>query len=131
MTRFSIRSSLVLAAAGLLATFAALAAASDPAGKWRVVFDHWAENDGELVLRIAPLNGTPIDVTTQVTKNMTENKVADLLKAALKTQLGKGYKVEVDDGEDVLIKKSGKTPKFVVTLVSTSVTGLEIKIRHD
>jgi phosphomannomutase len=90
-----------------------------------------AENDGELVLRIAPLNGTPIDVTTQVTKNMTENKVADLLKAALKTQLGKGYKVEVDDGEDVLIKKSGKTPKFVVTLVSSSVTGLEIKIRHD
>jgi hypothetical protein len=131
MTRFSIRSNFVLAAAGLLATFAALAAASDPAGKWRVVFDHWAENDGELVLRIAPLNGTPIDVTTRVTKNMTENKVADLVKGSLKAQLGKGYKVEVDDGEDVLIKKSGKTPKFVVTLVNSSVTGLEIKIRHD
>jgi hypothetical protein len=131
MTRHSIRSSLVLAAAGLLAAFTALAAASDPSGKWRIVFDHWAENDGELVLRVAPLNGTPIDVTTQVTKNMTENKVADLVKGSLKAQLGKGYKVEVDDGEDVLIKKSGKTPKFVVTLVSSSVTGIEIKIRHD
>ena len=131
MTRFSIRSSLVLAAAGLLAAFAAMAASSDPSGKWRIVFDHWAENDGELVLRIAPLNGTSIDVTTKVTKNMTENHVADLAKGALKAQLGKGYKVEVDDGEDVLIKKTGKTPKFTVTLVSSSVTGLEIKIRHD
>ena len=131
MTHYSIRSGLVLAAACLLATFAALAAATDPSGKWRIVFDHWAENDGELVLRVAPVNGTPVDVTTKVTKNMTENRVADLLKGALKAQLGKGYKVEVDDGEDVLIKKSGKTPKFVVTLVSSSVTGLEIKIRHD
>ena len=131
MNQTSIRSSLVLAAAGLLAAFAALAADPDPAGKWRLAFDHWAENDGELVLRVAPLNGTPIDVTTKVTKNMTENTVADLVKGSLRTQLGKGYKVEVDDGEDVLIKKAGKTPKFVVTLVSSSVTGLELKIRHD
>jgi hypothetical protein len=131
MNRKSIRSRLVLAAVGLLAAFAVLAANSDPAGKWRVEFDHWAENDGELVLRVAPLNGVPVDVTTKITKNMTENSVADLVKSALKAQLGKGYKIEVDDGEDVLIKKSGKTPKFVVTLVSSSVTGLEIKICHD
>jgi hypothetical protein len=131
MNRKSICSSLVLAAAGLLAAFAVLAANSDPAGKWRVEFDHWAENDGDLVLRVAPLNGTPIDVTTKITKNMTENSVADLVTSSLKAQLGKGYKIEVDDGEDVLIKKSGKTPKFVVTLVNSSVTGLEIKIRHD
>jgi hypothetical protein len=131
MNRKSIRSRLVLAAVGLLAAFAVLAANSDPAGKWRVEFDHWAENDGDLVLRVAPLNGTPIDVTTKITKNMTENSVADLVTSSLKAQLGKGYKIEVDDGEDVLIKKSGKTPKFVVTLVNSSVTGLEIKIRHD
>ena len=131
MTRFSIRSSLVLAAAGLLATFAALAAASDPAGKWRVVFDHWAENDGELVLRIAPLNGTPIDVTTQVTKNMTENKVADLLKAALKTQLGKGYKVEVDDGEDVLVKKRRGSPMVEVSLAGNTVDGVRLRFDRE
>jgi hypothetical protein len=43
--------------AGALATFATLAAA-EPDSKWRLKFDHWAEVDGELVLRIAPLNGT-------------------------------------------------------------------------
>jgi hypothetical protein len=114
--------------AGALTVFATLASA-EPQSKWRIAFDHWAENDGELVLRIAPLNGTPIDVTTKITKNTTENAVADLVKGSLKAQLGKGYKVEVDDGEDVLIKKSGKTPKFEVTLVSSSVTGLNVKIR--
>jgi hypothetical protein len=118
--------SLVLTCA--LAAFASMAAA-EPQSKWRIAFDHWAENDGELVLRIAPLNGTPIDVSTKITKNTTENAVADIVKGALKAQLGKGYKVEVDDGEDVLIKKSGKTPKFEVTMVSSSVTGLNVKIK--
>jgi hypothetical protein len=114
--------------AGTLVAFATLAAA-EPASKWRIKFDHWAEADGELVLRVAPLNGTPIDVTTRISKDTTENKAADLVEGALKAALGDGYKVEVDDGEDVLIKRKGKTPKFEVTMVSTSVTGLNVKIR--
>jgi len=115
--------------AGALATFATLAAA-EPDGKWRLKFDHWAEVDGELVLRIAPLNGTPIDVSTKIAKGTTENAAADLVSGALKAQLGKGYKVEVDDGEAVVIKKTGKTPKFEVSQLSSSVTGLNLKIKH-
>src|SRR5690349_16638613 len=116
-------------ATGALIAFTTLAAA-EPDSKWRLKFDHWAETDGELVLRIAPLNGTPIDVSTKNSKDNTENAAAVLVSGALKAQLGKGYKVEVDDGEDVVIKKSGKTPKFEVTLVSSSVTGLNLKIKH-
>jgi hypothetical protein len=127
MDKKHFRRSLVLACA--LAGFATLAAA-EPDSKWRIKFDHWAETDGELVLRIAPLNGTPIDVSAKVDKGTTENAVASLVEGALKAQLGKGYKVEVDDGEDVVIKKSGKTPKFEVTMVSSSVTGLNVKIKH-
>ncbi|HEX6398104.1 MAG TPA: hypothetical protein VFZ95_11815 [Steroidobacteraceae bacterium] len=126
MRNSSIRSALLT---GALIAFATLAAA-EPDGKWRLKFDHWAETDGELVLRIAPLNGTPIDVSTKISKDTTENAAAQLVSGALKAQLGKGYKVEVDDGEDVVIKKSGKTPKFEVTLVSSSVTGLNLKIKH-
>lgn len=122
----SFRRSLLLA--GALAAFATLALA-EPASKWRVKFDHWAEADGELVLRIAPLNGTPIDVSTRISKDTTENKAAELVSGALKAQLGNGYKVEVDDGEDVVIKKSGKTPKFEVSMVSP-VAGLNVKIKH-
>jgi len=115
--------------AGALATFATLAAA-EPDSKWRLKFDHWAEVDGELVLRIAPLNGTPIDVSTKIAKGTTENAAAELVSGALKAQLGKGYKVEVDDGEAVVIKKTGKTPKFEVSQLSSSVTGLNLKIKH-
>jgi hypothetical protein len=50
---------------------------------------------------------------------------------SLKGQLGGGYKVDVDDGEDVVIKTKGKTPKFVLTLGSSSVTGLNIKIKRS
>ena len=120
--------SFVLATA--LTAFATLASA-EPASKWRIEFDHWAEEDGELVLRITPLNGTPIDVPAKVSRNTTENQAAELIRGALKAQLGKGYKVEVDDGEDVLIKKTGKTPKFEVSLVSSSVTGLGVKVEKD
>ena len=127
MHRHSLRRSLLLA--GVLAAFATLASA-EPDSKWRVKFDHWAETDGDLVLRIAPLNGTPIDVSTRISKDTTENKAAELVTGALKAQLGNGYKVEVDDGEDIVIKKSGKTPKFEVSMLSSSVTGLNVKIKH-
>jgi hypothetical protein len=127
MHKHSLRRGLVLAAT--LAAFATLAFA-EPASKWRVKFDHWAEADGELVLRIAPLNGTPIDVSTRISKGTTENAAAELVSGALKAQLGNGYKIEVDDGEDVVIKKSGKTPKFEVSMPSSSVTGLNVKIKH-
>jgi hypothetical protein len=130
MTRRTLHDRLALAGLIVLAAMGTFAIA-DPANKWRVVFDHWAENDGELVLRVVPLNGTTIDVTTKIPKNTTENSAAHLLKDALKAQLGKGYKVEVDDGEDVLIKKSGKTPKFEVSMVSSSVTGLNVKVHRD
>ena len=104
-------------------------AAPKPAGKWRMQFDHWAENDGELVLRIAPATGDPVDVTTKVPKGMSENDVAELVAGSLKGALGGGYKVDVNDGEKVFVKTKGKTPKFVLSIVSNSATGLNIKIK--
>jgi len=105
-------------------------ASAEPDSKWKVIFDHWAEVDGELVLRVAPVGGTPIDVSTKVPKGMTENHAAELVAGALKAQLGGGYKVSIDDSEKVVIKKTGKTPKFEVSLVSSTATGLNIKIKH-
>ena len=39
--------------------------------------------------------------------------------------------VETDDGEDVVTARSGKTPKFEVTLASSTLTGLEVGIRRE
>ena len=111
-------------------TVSAADAAPKPSGKWKLHFDHWAESDGDLVLRIAPVQGDPVDVTVKVPKGTTENTAADLTAGSLEGALGGGYKVEVDDGEEVVIKAKGKTPKFVVTMPG-AVAGLNVKIKRS
>ena len=109
----------------------ALQVSADPSNKWRIVFDHSTEGAGEVVFRITPLNGTPIDVTTQLPKGTSENDAAQLVKKSLKAKLGKGYHVEVDDFETVLIKKEGDTPNFDLALASSSVSGLTINLTRE
>ena len=111
----------------------ATTAYAKPASEWRITFDHVAENDGTLVFRIAPAEGgTPVDVETKIPAKTTENSVAQLVRDSLKAKLGtENYRIATDDGESVKIKKRGKTAKFDVTLVSNSLTGLEINIKRD
>jgi hypothetical protein len=104
---------------------------AEPSDKWRVELDETARSDGTIILRVAPVKGEPIDVETKVPQGNTENQVAHALRDSLKVSLGKGFDVSVDDGEDVLIKKKGKTPKFDLTLVSSSVTGLNIELERE
>jgi hypothetical protein len=112
--------------------FLASAAHAKPAGNWRIKFNHTADNDGTLVLRIAPHEGTPTDVEIKVPAKTSENAVADLASASLKATLGtKNFRIGVDDGESVIIRKRGKTKNFEVTMVSTTLTGLEVKIHPD
>jgi len=126
------RTMAVLAAAGLCCL--AATAYAKPSGNWRIAFNHQADNDGSIVLRIAPIEGggEPIDVETKVPAGTTENRVADLVSTSLKATLGsKNYRIGTDDGEDVVIKTRGKTKKFELTMVSTNLTGLDIKIKHN
>lgn len=120
--------SAAVAAAALMAAFAVHA---EPSNKWRIDLNHTAENDGTVVFRIAPVGQQPIDVETKIPSGTHENHAAKLLRDSLKASLGKGYKVETDDGEDVLIKRKGKTPDFELTMVSSSLTGLEVKLERE
>ena len=113
------------------AAFLAAPAFAKPSHSWRIIFNHQSDTDGAVVFRIAPVGGTPTDVEVKVPAKTTENNVADLVSAALKATLGSdNYRVGVDDGEQVAVKSRGKTPKFELTMVSTSLTGLEIKINR-
>lgn len=117
-----------------VAVFMVLAGAqalADPRSKWRIEFDHSSDSAGVIVLRITPLNGEPIEVTTQIPDDTRENQAADLVRDSLKAALGKAYKIQGDDGEAVLIRKTGKTPKFELTLASSTATGLSVKIERD
>jgi hypothetical protein len=106
-------------------------ASAEPSNKWRIMFDHSTDAAGEVVFRITPLDGTPIDVTTQLAKGTTENHAARLVRDSLRAALGKGYKVEVDDAESVLIKKAGKTPNFDLAMASSTISGLTINLKRE
>jgi len=130
MSRFNLRRVAAIGAAITLG-FLAIAAQADPSNKWRIKFNHSADNDGAIVFRIAPIGAEPIDVETKIAKGATENEVASLVRDSLKAALGKNYRVSRDDFEDVLIKKAGKTPNFDLSLVSSSLSGLDINLQRE
>ena len=111
-----------------LGLFATVAAASGVENKWRLECSGNAESDGRIVLALAPAQGAPQRVTAEIRKGRSENGVARDLRDALKAQVGARYAVEVDDGEDVLVKKRYGEQDFVVTIVENSVDGVRINV---
>lgn len=96
--------------------------------KWRLDFSGNAEASGTLIIAITPEHGEPITAQIGIADGMGENRVARTVTRALRSALGKGYHVERDDGEDVLIKRRLGTEKFEVTIVSNTVDGVRINV---
>jgi hypothetical protein len=99
--------------------------------KWRIEVSGGANSAGYLLFRVTPDQGTPVDVKVGIDDGRGENAVAgDIRNAMKKTLDGKTYKVEVDDGEDVLVKKR-KGPDFAVELVESTVKNTRVKIEKE
>lgn len=114
-------------AAGL-ALAASVASADGVENKWRVEISGNAETAGRIVLQLAPSKGEPIQAVATVANGRAENDVARDVSAALQSVASGRYNVEVDDGEDVLIKKQGGERDFVITVVENTVQGVRIEI---
>ena len=110
---------------GLAAT---VASADGVENKWRLEFSGNAESAGRIVLQLAPAKGKPIRATAQIAKGRAENDVARDIGAALQAAASNRYNVEMDDGEDVLVKKQDGERDFVVTVVENSVQGVKIDV---
>lgn len=123
----------VCTSATLAAGYAAVSQAdTSTSNKWRIEFDGGANSDGEIVFRVTPEGGEPIDVNARINDGTGENRVASKVRDAFREQLPDGaYHVEKDDGEDVLVKRRGDTPDFSVELVSSSVKSVDIDIEHE
>jgi len=102
-----------------------------PSNKWRIQVSSDADSDGVVAFRIAPTNSSPVDVTVQVPKNAGENHIARLIRDTLRAKLGDRYKVEVDDGEDVLVKKRTGGADFDLTITQQSVSGVRITLDRE
>jgi hypothetical protein len=109
-----------------LAAFAASAAGTE--NKWRLEFSGNAESAGRIVLELSPAVGEPIRATADIPQGLGENDVAKAVNNALLAAASGHYNIEVDDGEDVLVKRHEGERKFIVTIVENSVQGVKIGV---
>ena len=111
----------------------AASADARPSNKWRIQCSSDADSDGVVTLLLSPKDAEAIEVAIAIKKDTGENAVARAIRNALKAdaRVAKRYKVEVDDGEDVLVKKRGGEPNFDLKVVSNTVKGVRISLDRE
>ena len=108
-----------------------LLAAAPLENKWRLQFSGNARSDGVLVLAFTPRGRETTTVEIPVADRASENRVAKRVRDELKKAIGSDFKVEVDDGEDVLVKRRLGRPRFNVTVVSNSIRGVRLNLDQE
>lgn len=148
MKRSTVRSILPLVVGTLLAVASPLAGAQQtaapaaaaasteaerprPSNKWRILFDERAKSDGTISFRVWPGSGAPLQVDVAVVDGQSENHIAAAARDALRVALGKNYHVELDDGEDVLVKARHGTADFGVQLIGNTARDVDISLRRE
>ena len=123
-----------IAVAILLSAFllAPAVVSADTSNKWRIEVDGGADSDGEMIFHVTPEDLQTTEVRVSIEDGTGENRVARTIRDAFKKQLpGDNFHIEVDDGEDVLVKKRGGAPDFALTLESSTVRHTEIEIEKE
>lgn len=109
----------------------ALALAAPLENKWRLQFSGNARSDGEVVLAITPKNGEATTVSIPIRSGTRENNVARAVRNGLREAIGSDYKIEVDDGEDVLVKRRFGRARFNVTVIGIDVRGVRVNLDQE
>ena len=121
----AVASSLMLAAISFADT-------SPTANKWRIEMSGQALTSGDIVFRVTPRQGEAVDVSVGIKSGRAENNVAKDVRDALAARLSPDrYSVEVDDGEDILIKKKEGQPDFALELIESNVRNVSIKVEGE
>ena len=115
----------------VLAGTVAVAADSKASHRWRIEVSEGANSDGTIRFAVTPAGGESKTIEVPIKKGRSENHVAQDVRDALKRGLSAEYSVEIDDGEDVLVKAKDPTPKFTVALLDSSVKSVRIHIETE
>ncbi len=106
--------------------------ASPTANKWRIELSGQALTTGDIVFRVTPRQGEAVDVSVGIRSGRAENNVAKDVRDALAAKLSPDrYTIEVDDGEDILIKKKDGQPDFALELIESNVQNVSIKVEGE
>ena len=105
---------------------------SSLSNKWRIQVSEGAKSTGNLVFRITPDGQASTDVSVGIVEGARENKIASVIRDAFRAQLPPdGFHIERDDGEDVLVKRRGDTPRFALALISSTVKSVRIRLDKE
>jgi hypothetical protein len=116
----------------LLLAAMAFADGGPTANKWRIELDGQALKTGDIQFRVTPRQGDSTDITVSIRSGRAENNVAKDIRDALAAKLPpERYSVELDDGEDILIKKKEGQPDFAFELLESNVQNVSIKIEGE
>jgi sarcosine oxidase gamma subunit len=119
-------------ASSLMFAALAFADAAPTSNKWRIEMSGQALTTGDIVFRVTPRQGEAVDVTVGVQSGRAENNVAKDVRDALASKLSPDrFTVEVDDGEDILVKKKEGQPDFALELVDSNVRNVSIKVEGE
>ncbi len=119
------------AAAAAAEPAAAPAAPLDYSNKWRLEVSEGANNEGVIRFRFTPQGGTAFEVPVNLKKGRGEDGVARDIRDTFKKSLDKdSYKIEIDDGEDVLVKVR-KGPHVAIEIAEQTVKGTRINLDRE
>ena len=110
----------------------ALSFSAGPSNKWRIAVNHTASVAGEVEFAFTPAGGATTRLVVPIPAGTHENKAAHLIRDAVRARFGKSlYKVELDDGEDVLVKVRGRSPDVEIMLVRNTAEGLTFHLSRE
>ena len=113
----------------LIAVCASAPAFASESNKWRLEFSGAAESAGDMVFEIVPAGREAVRVRVEIERNDGENRVARKVKTAIDRQAGRWVDAELDDGEDVLVKRRLLKPRVSIVLISSTVK--DVRINFD
>ena len=112
-------------ALGLL-LFVAAGLACAGSNKWRLQVSGGAEAGGTIAFTIALDDGQRLPVSVEIAEGTGENAIAKQIRDAVRAQADACCHAEVDDGEDVLVKKKRGQPSLDIVDIQIGVKGVRI-----
>ena len=107
------------------------AAAPAYSNKWRLQVSEGANNSGVMRFRVTPEGGAPTEIPVSLKGGRGEDGCARDIRDTFRKALDKSlFKVELDDGEDVLVKVR-KGPNVAIELVESTVKGTRINFDRE
>ena len=104
----------------------------DYSNAWRIEVSEGANSDGEILFRLTSKGRAPQDVRVEIDDGTSEDHVARVIKNTFEDQLDTSkYDIEMDDEEDVLVKKDLTEPRFSLVVVSSTVKSVRLHVQKE